>query len=153
MRKVRLRNRTLILTEILIVVFFAAGVIYNRISGGMNDFYGSLLVTIAIIAPAFHLFIDTGRTLRLFFCSAVIISTILAIGFLFWDYMDKPWFSPSGNFNCDGPCFGWFSFENEFQWQTIIIAGTASSAAGLITRHAFIFIIAIVFGRKRKHLQ
>lgn len=42
---------------------------------------------------------------------------------LFWNYKDKPWFSPPDPKTCDGPCYGWFSFENESPAIEILIFG------------------------------
>lgn len=39
------------------------------------------------------------------------ILLFLTVAILFWNYMDHPWFSPPMT-DCDGPCYGWFSFEN-----------------------------------------
>ena len=44
---------------------------------------------------------------------------------LFANYMNNPWFMDDPN-NCDGPCFGWYSFEKSLIpniiWLNIIFA-------------------------------
>lgn len=42
---------------------------------------------------------------------------------LYWSYMDHPWFAGPETGTCDGPCFGWFSFENDAPTMWILLLG------------------------------
>jgi hypothetical protein len=48
----------------------------------------------------------------------------------YWGYMDKPWFSPPEDFSCDGPCYGWFSFENSAPTIEVVSVGVISIVIG-----------------------
>lgn len=56
--------------------------------------------------------------------SSVGLFLIVCITGLFWGYMDHPWFTGPETNNCDGACFGWFSFENDDPSAIITFGGT-----------------------------
>ena len=63
-----------------------------------------------------------------------IVAAIYWFGFyaIFVDYIDHPWFAGPETNACDGPCFGWYSFENEPRHLCLIVAATVSLFLGLL---------------------
>ena len=62
------------------------------------------------------------------------VATVYWFGFytLFVDYMNHPWGAGPETNKCDGPCFGWYSFENEACHLCLIAAATVSLLLGLL---------------------
>ncbi|MCH9739787.1 MAG: hypothetical protein K0U38_02960 [Epsilonproteobacteria bacterium] len=42
---------------------------------------------------------------------------------LFVDYMNKPWFAGEDPFTCDGPCYGWYTFQRDIGAEIILNFG------------------------------
>ena len=61
------------------------------------------------------------------------IAIALVVLMLFRDYRDDPWFSDRP-LDCDGPCTGWYSFENPLMASTWAIAGVTGAAVGMSLR-------------------
>ncbi len=51
---------------------------------------------------------------------------------LFVDYLNHPWGAGPETNACDGPCFGWYSFENEACHLCLVIVATVSLLLGLL---------------------
>lgn len=65
--------------------------------------------------------------------SGISIAIIIIAAQLFWDYKDRPWFEPPRT-NCDGPCYGWFSFENPLLIEQLVIFSFIKVAIGLVLK-------------------
>ena len=50
----------------------------------------------------------------------------------FVDYANHPWFAGPETNTCDGPCFGWYSFENESNFGLNAAIGCVSLAVGAL---------------------
>lgn len=50
---------------------------------------------------------------------------------LFLSYKNRPWFA-DGSKDCDGPCFGWYSFENEPVYLELLVVAGVSLGLGLL---------------------
>lgn len=59
------------------------------------------------------------------------VAAWLAIFHAYFDYMNHPWWAGPETFTCDGPCFGWYAFENPPLVKLHLIVGCLSVAAGL----------------------
>jgi len=76
-----------------------------------------------------------------------IVRPVLAISYwltfyvLFVDYQDRPWFSQEP-MSCDGPCFGWYTFENESIYTPLLVISAISLLGGM----AFSFTMAKIKG-------
>jgi hypothetical protein len=90
-----------------------------------HRYFGNAL----IIAPFLIFLLSKGRMWQDFGFSGAVIIAIVVAARLFWDYQDKPWFAPAKT-NCDGDCYGWFSFENELLVVNLIWLGLMSTGAG-----------------------
>ena len=51
---------------------------------------------------------------------------------LFVDYKNHPWGAGPETWTCDGPCFGWYSFENPSCHLCLVIVATVSLLLGLL---------------------
>lgn len=65
--------------------------------------------------------------------SGVATVIIIMAAKMFWSYKDRPWFSPPRT-NCDGDCYGWFSFENPLLIEQLIIVSLIAVAIGLLLK-------------------
>jgi hypothetical protein len=96
---------------------------------------GQYFVNAAMIAP----FLVTALAPKRSKFSAAIVGLFLIVIIFFsmnefWNYQDKPWFSPPETNTCDGKCYGWFSFENDPPWLKVIITGFVSLCVGIVTQ-------------------
>lgn len=103
--------------------------------------YGQYFVNAAMIAP----FLVTALAPKKSKLSAALVGLFLIVLIFFsmnefWNYQDKPWFSPPETNTCDGPCYGWFSFENDPPWFGVIISGCISLMLGIIVQNLRIAI-------------
>jgi len=49
------------------------------------------------------------------------IAALISIAYLlFVDYMNHPWFAGEDPFTCDGPCYGWYTFQRDIGDEIII---------------------------------
>lgn len=90
-----------------------------------HRYFGNAL----IIAPFLIFLLSKGQMWQDFGFSGVTIAAIVVAARLFWNYQDRPWFAPAKT-NCDGDCYGWFSFENELLVADLILLGVMSTGAG-----------------------
>lgn len=65
--------------------------------------------------------------------SGISIAIIIIAAQLFWNYKDRPWFEPPRT-NCDGPCYGWFSFENQLMIELLVIVSLVTVGIGLLLK-------------------
>lgn len=65
--------------------------------------------------------------------SGISIAIIIIAAKLFWSYKDRPWFAPPRT-NCDGDCYGWFSFENQLMIEPLVIFSFIAVAIGLVLK-------------------
>jgi hypothetical protein len=65
--------------------------------------------------------------------SGISLAIIIIAAKMFWSYKDRPWFAPPRT-NCDGDCYGWFSFENPLMINWLIITGAIAMAIGLVIK-------------------
>jgi len=74
--------------------------------------YLSVIEVVNVLLPIFIIVLGKNHLVkRILF--ALFIATLLMIGTGMWvDYQNKPWFVEQ-SFNCDGPCYGWYTFEND----------------------------------------
>ena len=75
--------------------------------GYAGYFLVTALISILIVTVTTKIFEE-----HLVRCSLGLGLTLISM-WVFWDYMDHPWFAGPETYTCDGPCFGWFSFEND----------------------------------------
>lgn len=84
------------------------GVIFHR---GYQEGYATYFLIASYLVPILSAL--TTKKLFIHILKSILgIVTISVLTEVFWGYMDKPWFSPPETYTCDGPCYGWFSFEN-----------------------------------------
>lgn len=114
------------------VVMQALGLIITAITPNVTQDFATPFAISALVLPALYLIIS--RSFRFTAIATVLfgISTLLFMH-LCWDYADKSWFSPPESNNCDGPCYGWFSFERDMPiWQIIIAIGISLIIGGVV---------------------
>lgn len=112
--------------------FLALPVIYLAVMlpvhSGYKEGYGAYFLTASLIAVATVCLTSrtlTGHLVR----GCVSLFAIAMLTELFWNYMDHPWFAGPETQTCDGPCFGWFSFENDSPTIIILLTGVPVTAA------------------------
>ncbi len=68
---------------------------------------------------------------RLIHSSASAIYWLIAYA-MFVSYQDHPWFAQAPLDGCDGPCFGWYTFENEPLYMPLFAISMIGLLLGLI---------------------
>jgi hypothetical protein len=64
---------------------------------------------------------------------------------LFVDYMNKPWFAGEDPFTCDGPCYGWYTYEHNINFEII------TNISLQVTSSLILLLIKILSLRKKDH--
>ena len=96
-------NISFILLPLTIVLL---GVLFYK---GYKEDYSDYFYLAGLSVPIITLFITKAAKEYLTKAFLGLMIVIIATE-IFWGYKDKPWFSPSESYSCDGPCYGWFSF-------------------------------------------
>jgi peptidoglycan/LPS O-acetylase OafA/YrhL len=119
-----------ILTFIAINIIIIVNLYFHK--GYEEGYYIYFLIASAVGACMIWILSDIKYILNVLF-TGITIAYIILFASLFWNYMDKPWFKPLRK-NCDGPCYGWFSFENELNWSLLILYGCAAAIVTLLVK-------------------
>jgi hypothetical protein len=64
---------------------------------------------------------------------------------LFVDYMNKPWFAGEDPFTCDGPCYGWYTYEHNIDHEIITNIGL------LVGSSVMLLLANRLYLRKKDH--
>jgi hypothetical protein len=80
--------------------------------------------------------------------SGISIVIMIIAAKLFWSYKDRPWFAPPRT-NCDGDCYGWFSFENPLMIDQLIIVSFIPIGIGLVLKLVKIRVMRFLKMRDR----
>jgi hypothetical protein len=128
---------------IAVVFIILYGIIFHT---GYKEHYFSYFLYPVSFLPALSVFINED-----IFAALVISITIIVLSLtsahLFWNYMDLYWLTlHPDTTDCDGPCTGWFSFENQLHWEIIILYGLVSLTLALIIK----LIYKRIFTQKNK---
>ena len=107
------------------------GILFHQ--GSKEDYYNYFALAI-LIAPILIISLSNNKWHKDITQVVFVIIVIVLLALAFWDYKDKPWLSSPDNGNCDGPCYGWFSFENELKFLPLIITSIVSSIIGFIIK-------------------
>jgi hypothetical protein len=100
-----------------------------QVSSDYHYYFGYGLIA----APLIIFLLSKGRIWQDIGFSAIAIALIILAAQLFWHYQDRPWFDPPRQ-NCDGPCYGWFSFENELLVKELLVVGGGAILVGLVLK-------------------
>lgn len=131
-RKEKVRPNFIFLVNLIGgILIIAEGIVFHN---GYKEYYIDYFIASALICPCMIMAFPVNKTFKdLLFCLIIIlIPSITAI--LFWDYMDKPWFSPPEDYGADGPRYGWFSFENDLDSYELPVIGSISMVIGWAIR-------------------
>jgi hypothetical protein len=152
MLKIRLFFHTIIMTikkNIAFLLPFTIGwiIILGGIftHTGYKEGYRTYFIAVSFICPFLASFLTQRSFMRAFIHGIFFtILTIIATE-LFWTYKDGRLFTGPDPKNCDGNCYGGFSFENDSPFLEIAMIGTVGSLVGsLITRGRLLFIILVI---------
>ncbi|WP_103666478.1 hypothetical protein [Pseudanabaena sp. BC1403] len=99
------------------------------ISSEYHNYFGLGL----IIAPIALFLLSNGKLWQDIGFSWLAIGLILLGAQGYWSYRDRPWFAPPRN-NCDGDCYGWFSFENPLMLKELLLVGAIAMAIGILLK-------------------
>lgn len=108
---------------------------------GAQEGYGDFFIRASLIAPFLYCSLSKRSFIPALIRGIGITFIIIVAMELFWNYQDHPWFEPP-RVNCDGPCYGWFSFENPAPVWDILRIGVTGSIIGTV--------LSFVFKRSRK---
>lgn len=63
-----------------------------------------------------------------------LVATLLLLSayYLFVGHQDHPWFVQPPASGCDGPCFGWYTFELDPPYVTLLIISAIAASLGVI---------------------
>lgn len=122
-------NFILALTVTALVLIL--GVLFHQ--GYKEDYYNYFALAV-LIAPVLIISLSNNKWNKDIAQVVFVIIIVILSAIAFWDYKEKPWFSPLDDGSCDGPCYGWFSFENELRILPLIVTGIASSIMGFIIK-------------------
>ncbi len=122
-------------------IFIAFSVGFCLIVGGIlfhagtKEDYSIYFIGAAILSPFLVTLLATKKNRSS--AALVGLAMVFIINFAtntFWDYQDKPWFSGPETYTCDGPCYGWFSFENDSPKYWVLLSGFISLIIGIIAQ-------------------
>lgn len=82
--------------------------------------------------PAVMVLLSRDRGLLRFVRGGITALYWPAFYWVFVDYHDKPWFVASDPLRCDGPCFGWYTFEFEPPYREFAILSMVSLGIGIV---------------------
>ncbi|GBO52138.1 hypothetical protein APA_4698 [Pseudanabaena sp. lw0831] len=99
------------------------------ISSEYHNYFGLGL----IVAPIALFLLSNGRLWQDIGFSWLAIGLILFGAERYWNYRDRPWFEPPRT-NCDGDCYGWFSFENPLMLKELLLVGAIAIAIGILLK-------------------
>lgn len=119
-------NKFITVVFIFCAIIIIARILINNFTNGYKESYGTYFVEPALIGPAILLIFSKRSFTKNLLSSLLLIFLLILSSELFWNYMDKPWFSPPEPNNCDGPCYGWFSFENNSPFFEVLLVGGIS---------------------------
>lgn len=129
------KNNKLVISVFLFsTIYIVIRIAINNITNGYKENSGSYFVEPALICPVILLFFSKRSFTKNLLFSFFFIFLLIASSEIFWGYMDKPWFSPPESYTCDGPCYGWFSFENDSPFFSIFLAGGISIIIGSLLK-------------------
>lgn len=127
-------NKFIITVFLFCAIIIIARIIINNFTNGSKESYGAYFVEPALIGPAILLIFSKRSFTKNLLSSLLLIFLLIFSSELLWNYMDKPWFSPPEPNNCDGPCYGWFSFENNSPLFEVLLAGGISVLTGSLIK-------------------
>ncbi len=134
---------------ILSALYILFGILISNLTNGYKEGYGSYFINPAFFGPAILIIFSKRSFTQNLLSSLLLIFLLTLSSELFWNYMDKPWFSPQESNNCDGPCYGWFSFENDSPLFIVLLTGGLSIILGSLIR----FISIILKRGSRRYLS
>ena len=101
----------------------------SSISSEYHNYFGLGL----LIAPITLFLLSNGKIWQDIGFSWLAIGLILLGAEGYWNYRDRPWFAPPRT-NCDGKCYGWFSFENELMHKELLLVGAIAIVIGILLK-------------------
>lgn len=135
-----------LLSTLFLILFLPVAVSYHHIQHGHAEYYIRYFVFAAFFVslPPFMLAEKWKTSITQ---AVALIALVLFLTYAYWSYRDKPYvlnyqyWTEKSAFNarynsaaCDGPCFGWFSFENELKYTPLLEAGLVGLVVGGVTR-------------------
>lgn len=107
--------------------------IWTHQGAPISSEYHNYFVLGLIIAPIALFLLSNGKLWQDIGFSWLAIGLILLGAQGYWSYRDRPWFAPPLT-NCDGKCYGWFSFENELMHKELLLVGAIAIAIGILLK-------------------
>lgn len=127
-------------TSLMVIVLLGIGSIIFR-DRTLFDMY-DIFQYVNLILPASILIFSPKSPLKDLLFS-LLVTFVLGVASLLWiNYQNKPWFVPQ-DWSCDGPCYGWYTFEDNKEVMVIIHLGLSLSV-GLAVRFALETVKEIV---------
>lgn len=124
----KLSNSSFLTIIILGLLFMVIGVKFHS---GVKENYLTCFVLPVMFCPFIIMVSSKSKISKDMGLSVITILFFWLSAEIFWDYMDRPWFSPEPTHEGQ---YGWFSFENDLRWQVFPILGSISLATGTIFR-------------------
>jgi hypothetical protein len=92
---------------------------------------GTAFLLAMFLLPALGLLWQSARVLERILRAGATFGGWWALCAAYVAYRNHPWFAGQETWSCDGPCFGWYSFENE--WTELLpLLGLLSLASGSV---------------------
>src|SRR3989339_759881 len=115
-----------ILIFILSFAYIACRIGINYQTHGYIQNIGDIFIFPAFMSPALLVFFSHRSKIKSITTAGLFVILLTVSVGLYWNYMDKPWFSPPETNTCDGPCYHWFSFENDPPLFQVLFGGSLS---------------------------
>jgi hypothetical protein len=84
-----------------------------------------------LVLPVLVFLVARARLGTRFARAGLTILYWLAFYAMYVDYQNRPWFAVADPRGCDGPCFGWYSFENAPIYGILLVFGSLSLVSAL----------------------
>jgi O-antigen ligase len=124
-------NQGLIISLIILLILLPIAILIHGSLDGYAETYIYYFMIASFLIPIAPFSLTKNWKLAVF-QSVIFVLVVILFTYAYWFYRDKAYLPQ--RFDCDGPCYGWFSFENEINNYLLLLAGGAGLILGGIIR-------------------